>query len=58
METTLNKTAALMREALKILDDAGVPADIGAHLDLALSRAEERLVLLKQSTSRGEFEQS
>ena len=58
MEATLNKAAALMREALNLLDEAGVPADIGAHLDLALSRAEEWLAVLKQSTSRGEFEQS
>lgn len=29
----------------RILDDAGAPADIGAHLDLTLSRIEELLGL-------------
>lgn len=52
MKTTLNRAAALIREALDILDDGGAPADIGAHLDLALSRIEERLALLKQCTAK------
>lgn len=52
METTLNKATALIREALDILDAGGAPADIGAHLDLALARIEERLALLKQPTAK------
>ena len=30
----------LMRSALRVLDDAGGPAEAGAHLDLAIARLE------------------
>jgi hypothetical protein len=33
----------LMKEALRLLDDAEAAADIGAHLDLAIHRLEESL---------------
>lgn len=41
----LNSVSTLIQEALGLLDDAGAPADIGAHLDLALSRIDELLGL-------------
>jgi hypothetical protein len=34
METALRR----MREALDLLDEAQAPADVGAHLDLAIAR--------------------
>lgn len=33
----------LMKEALRLLDDAEAAADIGAHLDLAIQRLQESL---------------
>jgi hypothetical protein len=39
METALRR----MREALDLLDQAGAPADIGAHLDLAIVRLSDAL---------------
>jgi hypothetical protein len=33
----------LMREAITELDEIGAPADIGAHLDRAISRLEQSL---------------
>jgi hypothetical protein len=33
----------LMRTALRLIDDAGGPADVGAHIDLAISRLEAAL---------------
>lgn len=40
MHNSLAKAADMVREALELLDSAGAPADIGAHLDHALSRLE------------------
>ena len=37
METALRK----MREALDLLDESGAPADVGAHLDMAISRLQK-----------------
>ena len=39
----LLKALALLSEALEILDAADAPADIGAHVDLALCRVRETL---------------
>ena len=35
----------LLRQALDLLDQAGAPADIGAHLDLTITRVEELIGL-------------
>lgn len=32
-----------MSEALRMLDEAGAPGEIGGHLDLAIARLEEKL---------------
>lgn len=34
-----------LRSALRSLDDAGAPGDIGAHVDLAINRVEGLLLL-------------
>jgi hypothetical protein len=34
----MTRALALMTEALKLLDEAGAPAQLGAHLDLAIVR--------------------
>ena len=34
---------ALMRSALQLLDDAGGPVDVGAHLDLAICSLEKAI---------------
>ena len=39
--TALGRALLQMESALHLLDEAGAPADIGAHLDLALSRLRE-----------------
>lgn len=39
----LSDAAELVRKAIQKLDDAGAPADIAAHLDLALSRIADEL---------------
>jgi hypothetical protein len=41
----LEKSYRLMEEALGLLDEAGAPADIGAHLDAALCRLSDTLSL-------------
>jgi hypothetical protein len=38
-----NEALVHMRGALDILDQSNAPADIGSHLDLAVSRLEEAL---------------
>ncbi len=38
MLETLKSAMANMQAALRILDDVGAPADIGAHLDLAICK--------------------
>jgi hypothetical protein len=45
----------LMTEALALLDEAEAPADIGAHLDLAICRLQEHadLVLAAQGKQTG-----
>ena len=40
LRNSVAKAADLVREALELLDSARAPADIGAHLDHALSRLE------------------
>ena len=40
---------AKMTQALRILDEAAVPGEIGGHLDLAIARLEERLGLDERS---------
>lgn len=37
----LEKALAYMEAALRVLDEAGAPADIGAHVDLAICRLRE-----------------
>ena len=37
----LAQALELMRSALELLDEANAPADLGAHLDLAICRLEE-----------------
>lgn len=44
-EPDLSAALAKMTGALRILDKAGAPGDIGSHLDLAIARLEERLGL-------------
>jgi hypothetical protein len=34
----ITRAATLVREAIQLLDQAGAPSDIAAHLDLALAR--------------------
>lgn len=36
----LTQALELMRSALELLDQANAPADLGAHLDLAICRLE------------------
>lgn len=40
----LQKALLHMQAALQVLDDANAPADIGAHLDLALNRLQEHML--------------
>jgi hypothetical protein len=42
-EPALKRAAALITEALDLLDGNGGPADAAAHLDLALERVREAL---------------
>ena len=35
----------MLRQALELLDQAGAPADIGAHLDFTITRVEELIGL-------------
>ena len=39
----LGRALSLMREALGLLDDCKAPADVGAHLDLAIQRLESTI---------------
>ena len=41
MAEALQNAGELVRRAIELLDDASAPADIGAHLDMALSRMAE-----------------
>ena len=47
-ERQLRNALSLMRNALQILDEAECPADVGAHLDLAICRLSD---LLPRSSS-------
>lgn len=40
---SLSEALERMEEALQILDNLGAPADIGAHLDLALHRLRQEI---------------
>jgi hypothetical protein len=42
-EPDASDALALLEEALCMLDELGMPADIGAHVDLAICRLRERL---------------
>ena len=42
-EQPLLNALSHMQTALKLLDEVDAPADIGAHLDLAVCRLQERL---------------
>jgi hypothetical protein len=42
----------LMKEALRLLDDAKAAADIGAHLDLAIHRLRESLNFTVHGSSK------
>jgi len=44
-QSQLTDALARMNEALRILDEAGAPGDIGGHLDHAIARLDERLGL-------------
>lgn len=44
-ESDAMSALALLQEALSILDRAEAPAEIGAYVDLAISRLRERLGL-------------
>jgi hypothetical protein len=39
----------LMRSALRLLDDSEAPADVGAHLDLAIIRLEAAVAGIKKN---------
>lgn len=41
MPEELQTALAKMQDAIDLLDIAGAPADVGAHLDLAISRLKE-----------------
>lgn len=47
----LEKALSCMQSALQLVDDADAPADIGAHLDLAICRLKE---LLAQASADNE----
>ena len=40
-QPTVTTILAALREVLAQIDSAGLPADIGAHIDLALCRLED-----------------
>lgn len=47
----LGRALRLMMEALALVDSSGAPADIGAHLDLAIHRIRETTGDLSESKS-------
>lgn len=53
MFETIVQSRRLLASALQLLDEAGVPAEIGAHLDLALNRLDELIeaTLLEENAS-------
>lgn len=50
-ETLLAGAMDLMAEALELLDDIGAPGEIGANLDLAMTRLENVLGRDQESTA-------
>ena len=50
---TMIQGRRLLASALQLLDESGVPAEIGAHLDLALNRLDELIeaTLLEENAS-------
>lgn len=48
-EPRLAQAASSMRAALKLLDEADAPPDIGAHLDLAIHRLESTISSVKEA---------
>lgn len=50
---TMVQGRRLLASALHLLDESGVPAEIGAHLDLALNRLDELIeaTLLEENAS-------
>lgn len=51
MTEALLSAASLIREAIQLLDGCDAPADIAAHLDLALARID---TLVGQEPSEGQ----
>lgn len=53
MFETMVQGRRLLASALQMLDESGVPAEIGAHLDLALNRLDELIeaTLLEENAS-------
>lgn len=53
MFETIVQSRRLLASALQLLDEAGAPAEIGAHLDLALHRLDELIeaTLLEENAS-------
>ena len=49
MVESLERARTLMRGALDLLDGCDAPADIGAHLDLAICRLDEALAIRTSS---------
>lgn len=54
-ESKLADAMALMQRALQLLDQTQAPADIGAHLDLAISRLAEARARAAGSQSEAEL---
>jgi len=48
LDDPLQRALQLLESALGILDEAQAPADIGAHISVAISRLEEELRQLDQ----------
>lgn len=53
MFETIVQSRRLLASALQLLDEASAPAEIGAHLDLALHRLDELIeaTLLEENAS-------
>ena len=48
----MNQAMEMLVEALKLLDEAGAPADIGAHVDMGRARLSSSLELTRMSSER------
>lgn len=51
---TLTQVVILLRQALELLDQAGAPADIGAHLDFTINRVQELIGLASGGEDLGD----